>query len=210
MDSKKTIIEKIKVLFAEIEAPTVETTEEVTDGAFADFLTTEGLVLRIEEDVLAEGVVISAIDGDDNAQPTPEGEYTLEDGRVIKTDADSKVASIEEAVAEEAEVEVEEEMAAETEETTEEVEETEEVTEEATEEVEETEDNTEERIAALETEIAKIVGMFSAMKSTVELLGAEPAKDEVRLKSKQFSVAKEQADKKNEMFKKIANSRSKK
>jgi len=182
--SKKTIIDKFKAMFSDIE-------NESTEESFVDMVTTDGGILRIKEEEIAEGVEVMVVDVDGVEAIAPAGEYTTED-KTITIDEEGKVVSIADIEAEEAPVEdvvVEEEMAEEVaEEVTEEV-----VEEEATEEVVEEVNETESRLDALEKAIANIAENMSAveaLEAKVAELSGEPADTEVKL-SKSAMAPKE-------------------
>lgn len=84
MKDKKTLIEKIKILF------------ETEDLKFLDVKDSDGNILRVEGEELIEGLVLLVIT-EDGEELTPDAEYLLEDGRIIKTDSESKIIEIIEA-----------------------------------------------------------------------------------------------------------------
>ncbi len=102
MTNKKTLIDKIKeIVFA----------EDTVEAKFLDIKDSEGNILRVDGEELGEGQVLWLVgEGEGELLPTPEAVYVLEeDGRTIKTDADSIIIEIIEAEEEEEEEEVVEE-----------------------------------------------------------------------------------------------------
>ena len=88
MKNKKTVIDKIKELVFETEKVEVK---------FLDVQTSEGVVLRVEEDEIASGQTISLVEiveDEEVINPVVEGEYILEDGRTVVVNADSVIVEI--------------------------------------------------------------------------------------------------------------------
>ena len=169
---KKTIIDKVKLLFSEI-----ENKDEVK---MIYYTTKEGLEVKIPEgSELVEGTPLFVVSEDGTDVPAPAGDYAIED-KIFTVDENGIIVSI-------AEVEVEVEIApepAEEEMSTEEVEATEE-------EVKEVETLEEVKIEDLVKRIDELETLMSEMKdklssvSTLEekfsKLSKEPAEKEVKL-----------------------------
>jgi hypothetical protein len=227
---KKTIIDKIKNLFSEVENGS-------TEVEFVDVVTTDGIVMRIKEEEVAEGVEVMVVDADGVESIAPAGDYTTED-KVISIDESGKVASIkdveedveEEATEEEEEKEeieagecscegqagcecdkyeeVKEEEEEEVEEkAAEEVEEEEVVEEEATEEVEEEVDETMKRLEALEKALSNLAENMSAIEILTEKvakLSGEPADKEVKLSKTSMGITKSKLGDKFDKLKELS------
>jgi len=83
--NRETFIDKIKTLFSEV--------EENVENKFVDVTTIDGIVLRVKEEEIKEGVQVYVVGEDGGETPAPEGEHNIE-GKVITTDAEGKIISI--------------------------------------------------------------------------------------------------------------------
>jgi hypothetical protein len=97
--NRKTFIDKLKTMFSEVE-------ENVVEDKFVDVITIDGIVLRIREEEIKEGVQVYVVGEDGSEVPAPEGEHSIE-GKVIVTDAEGKVLEVKEVESEESEEEKE-------------------------------------------------------------------------------------------------------
>ena len=170
-NSKMTVKEKIKNLMLELLA-TVEKFGQVT--------TDKGVIRWEGEEDIKVGDAVTIVAEDDTETPAAEGDYTTEDGTVIKV-AEGKVAEIVEPAEEQTEEQPEEEVEAE-EDTPAEEEKPEEVDPFA--EILDKLDNLDKRIAALEESLTKSETEMSAVKADVEKLKTEPAEKSVKKMSK--------------------------
>ena len=103
---RQTFIDKIKLMFSEVE----DNKEEEAKDKYADMLTIDGATLRVKGE-LGEGVEVFIIDEEGKEELAPDGEYLVEGMTIVV--AEGKVSSLVEAE-EEAPVEepvVEEELA---------------------------------------------------------------------------------------------------
>lgn len=170
-NSKMTVKEKIKNLMLELLA-TVEKFGQVT--------TDKGVIRWEGEEDIKVGDAVTIVAEDDTETPAAEGDYTTEDGTVIKV-AEGKVAEIVEPTEEQPEEQPEEKVEAE-EETPAEEQKPEEVDPFA--EILDKLDNLDKRIAALEESLTKSETEMSAVKADVEKLKTEPAEKSVKKMSK--------------------------
>lgn len=183
---KKEIIENIKNLlkFNTTDETPVNTEVEVK---FLDVTDTDGNVLRVDTEELAVGEVLRVVT-ESGEDLTPDAEYKLEDGRIIKTDADSKIIEI---IEDDKEEVVEEEMSDEVTEEMSEVTDTE-VVEEVIENENETEDteengsDIESRIVSLENTIKEMITNQNTLQEAsmsivkmVEKFGGTPVEEDV-------------------------------
>ena len=83
--NRETFIDKIKTLFSEV--------EENVEDKFVDVTTIDGIVLRVKEEEIKEGVQVYVVGEEGEETPAPEGEHNIE-GKVIITDAEGKIVSI--------------------------------------------------------------------------------------------------------------------
>lgn len=83
--NRETFIDKIKTLFSEV--------EENVEDKFVDVTTIDGIVLRVKEEEIKEGVQVYVVGEEGEETPAPEGEHNIE-GKVITTDAEGKIVSI--------------------------------------------------------------------------------------------------------------------
>lgn len=83
--NRETFIDKIKTLFSEV--------EENVEDKFVDVTTIDGIVLRVKEEEIKEGVQVYVVGEDGEETLAPEGEHNIE-GKVITTDAEGKIISI--------------------------------------------------------------------------------------------------------------------
>ena len=126
--------------------------EEAKDVQLRNITTDKGLIVWEGDEDLAVDTEVFVEDEEGNRTPAPEGDYTLEDGRVVRV-ADGKVVEIIEAAEEEAEP-TEEEMG-------------EEAPDIAT---------LEARIAALEEAVKKLQESIGGVAEGAELMAEEIAK----------------------------------
>jgi hypothetical protein len=83
--NRETFIDKIKTLFSEV--------EENVEDKFVDVTTIDGIVLRVKEEEIKEGVQVYVVGEEGEETLAPEGEHNIE-GKVITTDAEGKIVSI--------------------------------------------------------------------------------------------------------------------
>tara|TARA_R110000744_G_scaffold188447_1_gene307811 strand:- start:458 stop:1066 length:609 start_codon:yes stop_codon:yes gene_type:complete len=86
--NRETFIDKLKTMFSQVE-------ETVVEDKFVDVTTIDGIVLRVKEEEIVEGVQVFVVGEDNSETPAPEGEHTIE-GKVIITDAEGKVVEVKE------------------------------------------------------------------------------------------------------------------
>ena len=182
--NRETFIDKIKTLFSEV--------EENVENKFVDVTTIDGIVLRVKEEEIKEGVQVYVVGEDGGETPAPEGEHNIE-GKVITTDAEGKIISIKdvdeetEATEEEKKEEViEEEMTDEKKKKDEDVEaeDKDKKKKEDKYEDEEEENPLEKRIKALEKAISNMAESMSAIDTLSEVVAEIanlPADKEVKL-----------------------------
>lgn len=169
--SKMTVKEKIKNLMLELLA-SVEKFGQVT--------TDKGVIRWEGEEDIKVGDAVTIVAEDDTETPAAEGDYTTEDGTVIKV-AEGKVTEIVEPTEEQTEEQPEDEVEAEGDAPAEE-EKPEEVDPFA--EILDKLDALDKRIAALEDNLTKSETEMSAVKADVESLKKTPAEKSVKKMSK--------------------------
>lgn len=87
--NRETFIDKIKTLFSEVEK------DEIKKDEFVDVTTIDGIVLRVKEEEITVGCQVFVVGEEGEETPAPEGEHNIE-GKVITTDAEGKIVSIQE------------------------------------------------------------------------------------------------------------------
>lgn len=203
--NRETFIDKIKTLFSEV--------EENVENKFVDVTTIDGIVLRVKEEEIKEGVQVYVVGEDGGETPAPEGEHNIE-GKVITTDAEGKIISIKdvdeetEATEEEKKEEViEEEMTDEKKKKDEdedvEAEDKDKKKKEDKYEDEEEENPLEKRIKALEKAISNMAESMSAIDTLSEVVAEIanlPADKEVKL-SKSVSRKSEKTNTREDKLK---------
>jgi len=201
--NRETFIDKIKTLFSEV--------EENVENKFVDVTTIDGIVLRVKEEEIKEGVQVYVVGEDGGETPAPEGEHNIE-GKVITTDAEGKIISIKdvdeetEATEEEKKEEViEEEMTDEKKKKDEDVEaeDKDKKKKEDKYEDEEEENPLEKRIKALEKAISNMAESMSAIDTLSEVVAEIanlPADKEVKL-SKSVSRKSEKTNTREDKLK---------
>ena len=154
MSEEKSIIDKVKDLVFETE--TTKVVEEVKEIELMDVTTADGVVLRVESMEAGSSIVVVA----DDMESPANGEYTLEDGTVIKAEE----GLISEVVV--AEVEETEEQ-----------------------EMEEEVNPLEKDVADLKEAVATILEKFETLNENFSKLKDEPAEKEVKLSKKDVKVS---------------------
>ena len=91
--NRKTFIDKLKDMFNEVEQSVAPLEAEVDN--FIDVTTIDGILLRVKEEEIVEGVQVFVVGEDGEEVPAPEGEHTIED-KVIVTDSEGKVVEVKE------------------------------------------------------------------------------------------------------------------
>lgn len=157
--------------------------DEITQK-FLDVTDVDGNVLRTASEELAVGDELVVVT-DAGEELTPDAEYKLEDGRVVKTGPDSKIIEIVEAD-EEVEAQDDEEVAEEMSDDDSEV--IDEVIDEVTDEVDEENDsNMESRLESLEALVKELISQQNSIQEAtmsvanqLEKFGGTPVSDEVK------------------------------
>ena len=184
-EDKKGLVDKVKELvFASKEV-------EVVEVKFAEVKVADGTILNIEGEV-AEGSIVSII-SEDGQEVSKEADYTLEDGRTIKVDAEGKITEIVEAPAEEAKEDAKEVVIDPEVLLAEEGDAKEDEAKGDPKKDEEKEDEVhplEVRVADLEKLIAELMSQFSEVNTKVEQFSALPAEEELKIKKEEFSGVK--------------------
>ena len=149
---EKSLIEKVKDLVFEAETPT----PEVETVELMEVKTADGAILKAEN--MEVGTPITLVDAEGMETPA-EGDYTLEDGTVVKV-AEGLIAEV---VVAEIEEEEEQEM----------------------EEV----NPLEQKVADLTYKLDEVLSKFSSLNDAFEAFKSEPAKEEIKLSKKDVKLS---------------------
>ena len=196
--NRKTFIDKLKDMFNEVEQSVAPLEAEVDN--FIDVTTIDGILLRVKEEEIVEGVQVFVVGEDGEEVPAPEGEHTIED-KVIVTDSEGKVVEVKEIEAP-VEAPVDAPVDAPVEETVEEVEAKR--LEELEAEKLKASSDLEARLISLENSIANLSESMSAIdglsKVVAEIAGL-PADKEIKMSKADNADSKEKSNSRADILK---------